>query len=103
MVKDCIGGYNPCAYMVGAEGSVEYEQAYGIVLKRERLLRGMKQEQLAAACNCHPTYISQIERGKRNPTGKVTLRIAYALGMTYAHFCHLIEQEMLKSQSTDCQ
>ncbi|WP_111413503.1 helix-turn-helix domain-containing protein [Billgrantia lactosivorans] len=43
--------------------------------------RGLTLEQLAAASGVSRSMLSQIERGKANPTLAVTLRIAQAFGM----------------------
>ena len=39
----------------------------------------MSQETLAAEAACHPTYISLVERGLRNPSLATMLRLAGAL------------------------
>ncbi len=39
----------------------------------------MSQETLAAEAMCHPTYISLVERGKRNPSLDTILKLAGAL------------------------
>ena len=39
----------------------------------------MSQETLAAEAACHPTYISLVERGLRNPSLDTILRLAEAL------------------------
>lgn len=39
----------------------------------------MSQETLAAAAACHPTYISLLEHGKRNPSLETMLKLARAL------------------------
>jgi XRE family transcriptional regulator, regulator of sulfur utilization len=41
----------------------------------------MSQERLADAAEISVTYLSEIERGQRNPTVAVMARIAHALGM----------------------
>ncbi len=41
----------------------------------------MSQETLAAEAACHPTYVSLLERGKRNPSLDTMLRIADALNV----------------------
>ncbi len=46
-----------------------------------RKKRGLTLEQLAAASGVSRSMLSQIERGKANPTLAVTLRIAQAFGM----------------------
>lgn len=53
--------------------------------RRVRILRQRKalsQEQLAEAAQLHWTYVSGIERGKRNPGLNTLGRLARALGIT---------------------
>jgi len=56
----------------------------GRALRSVRLQRGMTQEKLAAACEMHPTYVSDIERGARNPSWKAIVRLAHGLGVPVA-------------------
>ena len=52
--------------------------------KRIRTLRKEKkwsQEELAAECNLHWTYIGQVERGERNPTLQSIQVISEAFGL----------------------
>ena len=44
----------------------------------------MTQEHLASACGMHPTYISDIERGARNPSWKAIVRLASGLDVPVA-------------------
>ena len=46
---------------------------------RER--SGLSQEDLADLAHLHPTYLSGIENGRRNPTLDVLERLAAALGV----------------------
>ncbi|WP_137045869.1 helix-turn-helix domain-containing protein [Pseudolabrys sp. FHR47] len=48
-------------------------------VKRERKAAGLSQEELAFEAGLDRTYISQVERGKRNVTVVVLARIAHAL------------------------
>lgn len=41
---------------------------FGNALKKARLAKGLSQEKLAEATNFDRTYISFLERGKRNPS-----------------------------------
>lgn len=50
-------------------------------LRRLRSSLGMTQEALAEACGLHQTYISDIERARRNVTLDVIQRLAHALGV----------------------
>jgi len=49
-------------------------------MQREQL--GFSQERLAELALLHPTYISMLERGLRNPSLNVAARLAAALKMT---------------------
>ena len=53
-------------------------------VRRIRAEKGWSQEEAAAASAIHPTYWSQIETGKRNPSLMVVARIAQGLGVPLA-------------------
>lgn len=55
------------------------EKTFGSNVRRWRKLRGLSQETLAERAQLHPTYVSGVESGNRNPTIKVVGRIADAL------------------------
>ena len=50
-------------------------------LQKQRRDRGQSQEAFADEAGMHRTYISDIERGARNPTIEIVDRIARALGV----------------------
>lgn len=52
----------------------------GANLKRLRNAAGLSQEDFAEDAGIHRTYISDLERGARNPTIRVVDRLAKALG-----------------------
>ena len=54
-------------------------QEFGLAIKAERLRRGMSQEELAERCGFDRTYISMLERGKRNPSLLNLLRLVKGL------------------------
>ncbi len=58
------------------------EKRFGEKIRELRLSRGLSQEELAFRSNVHRTYLSGIERGKRNPSLKNIAEIAKALGVT---------------------
>lgn len=58
-----------------------FEQVLGQVIAERRRKASLSQEALAARCNLHPTYISQLERGMKSPTIRVLRAIAETLGM----------------------
>lgn len=53
----------------------------GRAVKRARITRGLTQEQVSAASGLHPTYISDIERGARNPSWEAIARLAEGIGV----------------------
>lgn len=48
-------------------------------IKTQRLKAGLSQEQLADRCGFDRTYISMLERGKRNPSFLNLLKLAQGL------------------------
>ena len=66
---------------------------FGAVVRDRRKSAGLSQESLAEAAGLHPTYISMVERGVRNPTLDVAARIARALKVTLPR---LIEQSQVR-------
>lgn len=60
-------------------GERDYRATFGQRLKELRLARGLNQEDLAAQAGVDRTYISQAERGVRNPTLGTMTKLAKAL------------------------
>ena len=52
---------------------------FGGIVRRLRKNAKLTHEQLAERAECHPTYISLVERGKRNPSLDMVLRLSRAL------------------------
>lgn len=57
------------------------EKKFGQNVRHWRKKRGLSQEEFADRAQLHPTYVSGIETGYRNPTIKVVDRIAKALSV----------------------
>ena len=55
-------------------------KAFGSALRQVRLSRGLSQEKLGLITNLDRTYISGIERGRRNPTLQIIWILARAVG-----------------------
>ena len=53
--------------------------ALGAAIRAKRLERGLSQTALAARCGRHPTYLSGVEHGSRNPSFAILAAIAAAL------------------------
>jgi len=51
-------------------------------LRRLRQDKGLSQEQFAFEARIHRTYISDLERGARNPTIMILEKLAKALGVS---------------------
>jgi transcriptional regulator with XRE-family HTH domain len=56
-------------------------QRLGQNLRRLRREKGWSQEQFAFEAGLHRTYVSDLERGARNPTITVIEKLAAALGI----------------------
>ncbi len=62
-------------------------------MREIRVSRGLTQEQVSAASGLHPTYISDIERGARNPSWEVISRLASGIGVTTADIGERFDEE----------
>lgn len=58
----------------------DWRARLGRNVKRLRLARGLTQEKLAVDAEIDLTYMGGIERGRRNPSLLVMVRLANALG-----------------------
>jgi transcriptional regulator with XRE-family HTH domain len=54
---------------------------FGQVLREQRNTRGFSQEELALAADVDRTFVSQMERGIRQPTITTLMKLANALGI----------------------
>jgi transcriptional regulator with XRE-family HTH domain len=59
---------------------MDWRRVVGGNVKRLRLAKGLTQEELAHEAEIDLTYAGGIERGARNPSLEVMVRIADALG-----------------------
>ncbi|QHV95582.1 helix-turn-helix domain-containing protein [Spirosoma endbachense] len=57
--------------------------AFGKAIRQERRKKGITQEELAEKCGLDRTYISQIERGLKNPTLPVAWELAINLEINF--------------------
>jgi transcriptional regulator with XRE-family HTH domain len=58
----------------------DWQQIVGSNIRKLRIAKGLSQERLAFAAEIDLTYMGGIERGNRNPSLLVLVRIADALG-----------------------
>ena len=68
---------------------------FGKTLRSYREASGMSQETLADECNLHRTYISQLERGLKNPTLTTLLSLSNALGVPASTLMETVSKETL--------
>ncbi len=54
----------------------------GAAMRHARRELGLSQEELAARCSLHRTYMGSVERGERNVSLENIIRIATALGLS---------------------
>jgi len=67
-------------------------ERFGQVVKVVRERQGISQEKLAELADIDRTYVSMIERGKRQPTLEVASRIADALSMKLSQIIRRAER-----------
>ncbi len=75
---------------------VGLERLFGRILRELRTQRGLSQEKLGFESNYHRTYISQLERGQKNPSLKAIFRLAGALGVRPSEMIRRIESRVEK-------
>jgi transcriptional regulator with XRE-family HTH domain len=77
---------------VRERGSNELLRALGAAVRTVRLARGLTQERLAEGAGLHTTYVSDIERGRRN-VGVINLdRLATALSIDLPTLMYEVER-----------
>jgi len=69
----------------------DIRERFGTVVKFRREALGRTQEDLAAAAGIHRTYLSDVERGSRNPSLVVLEKLAAALSWSLAELFEGIE------------
>ena len=62
--------------------AIELKILLGDAIKRKRSALGISQEELAARAGLHRTYVSDLERGARNPSLESVERLARALELS---------------------
>jgi len=56
-------------------------RAFGVAVRQRREELGLSQEEFGFQSGLDRTYVSGIERGVRNPTIRIVIRLAAALGV----------------------
>ncbi|HEX8298246.1 MAG TPA: helix-turn-helix transcriptional regulator, partial [Rubricoccaceae bacterium] len=65
-------------------GTLQPHVAFGQAVRARREALGISQEALAERCDLDRTYVSGVERGRRNPTVQAVYRIAQGLDVAAA-------------------
>ncbi len=76
-------------------------QLFGAAVRTRRMAAGLSQEELAERADLHPTYISMVERGVRNPTLDAAARIAKALKVGLPKLVEEAQQQRGNSAKLD--
>jgi transcriptional regulator with XRE-family HTH domain len=63
-------------------------------LRESRNGRGLTQEKLAFESGCHPTYIGQLERGKKSPSLRAIMALAAVLNTRGSELIRRVERFM---------
>ncbi|MEQ8998825.1 MAG: helix-turn-helix transcriptional regulator [Coleofasciculus sp. B1-GNL1-01] len=70
--------------------NTDIKQRFGLAVKQRRRELGISQEELSFRAGLHRTYISDIERGSRNPSLENIDKLAKALEISisalFAHY-----------------
>jgi len=69
----------------------DFLKAFGERVRAMRVARGLSQEKFAHGCGLDRTYISGIERGRRNPSLRNVHRIAKELGVSVSELCKALQ------------
>lgn len=67
--------------MPGTDETGDFARSFGEVLKEQRRRLGWSQEDFAFEAGLDRTYVSGVERGVRNPTLLIILKLCRALGV----------------------
>lgn len=73
---------------------MELEAAFGQTLREFRREANISQEELALECGLDRTYISLLERGRRQPTLKSLFKISKILKVTPSEFVLAVEKKI---------
>ncbi len=74
--------------------NVGLERLFGRILQELRTERGLSQEELGFESDYHRTYISQLERGQKNPSLRAIFRLARVLGVRPSEMIRRIESRV---------
>ena len=67
---------------------MDIQKRLGLNVKKLREAKGWSQEEFAHEADIHRTYVSDIERGSRNPTIKIVEKLAKCLDVPAGELLH---------------
>lgn len=73
---------------------VMLDRAFGDVLRRLRIAKGLSQEQFGYTAKLHRTYVSQLERGLKSPSLRTLQKVAAVLETDMASLLNQVQKEM---------
>ncbi|MGV8822730.1 MAG: helix-turn-helix domain-containing protein [Methylibium petroleiphilum] len=77
----------------------EIARAFGTAIRAEREKREIAQDQFALLAHVDRSYYGKLERGERQPSLALMLRIARALGFTGAELLTKVEKTLAKAKA----
>lgn len=83
---------------------MDTKRLIGLRIKKLRLSKGFSQEKLADIMGISPKYLSNIERGKENPTLDMFIKLANALNIEVSevfNYSHEKSPKELRQSITD--
>ena len=80
----------------GNTATASAEALFGKVLRELRKKKGVSQETLAFESGYHPTYIGQLERGKKSPSLRTIMRLASALNTLGSEILRGVEKDLYR-------
>src|SRR5579883_1711062 len=86
-----------CERAASGEGRGEMadlQQTVGLVIRRERRLRGLTMKALARRAAVSLVYLGEIERGKKYPSALVLERLAEALDLDVSDVLGLVADDL---------
>ena len=81
----------------GTSFEPEIARAFGTVTRQTRVDLGVAQDQMALIAGVDRSYFGKLERGERQPSLSILLRIAGALGVSGAELVKRTEAAMTKA------
>ena len=82
---------------IGMKATSILTDSLGRAIRNRRRTLGLSQEELAWRCGLNRSYITDIERGARNPSLKTIARLAEALQMPLYALLREAEQKLPES------